>query len=157
MADVRIPELMWCSFFLQRALGHGGRKEMLHVVGRTRRTRTRCRTDGRPARFPYGSASFLSRRSQWRTECTYATDSPRPVPGLYELGAALPFEKLLGCAKYCAEGVTISRSRLRGRLHTEIFKDGKIERCLAPERTYISISTCLRRIKRKQETKSAPR
>ena len=113
-------------------------------------------TDGRQD-FPSGSASFLSRRSQWRTECTYATDSPRPVPGLYELGAALPFEKLLGCAKYCAEDVTISRARLRDMLHIEIFKDGKIERRLAPERTYISISTCLRRIKSKQETKSAPR
>lgn len=124
--------------------------------GRDGRGRAVGRMDGRQD-FPSGSASFLSRRSQWRTECTYATDSPRPVPGLYELGAALPFEKLLGCAKYCAEDVTISRARLRDMLHIEIFKDGKIERRLAPERTYISISTCLRRIKSKQETKSAPR
>ena len=99
--------------------------------GRDGRGRAVGRMDGRQD-FPSGSASFLSRRSQWRTECTYATDSPRPVPGLYELGAALPFEKLLGCAKYCAEDVTISRARLRDMLHIENFLHCEFLFCVVP-------------------------
>ena len=66
---------------------------MLHVVGRTRRTRTRCRTDGRPA----GKISLVDRppSSLAGANGEQSALTPRTARGLFLVCMSLALRSLL--------------------------------------------------------------